>query len=82
MSQGSDANYNNSPVPISTTITINKGTPTLSITGTTLSMVVGSTATVSALSVPPLVGGVSTWAVLHIVSYQEVVVQRSTAVQG
>ena len=58
VSQGSDANYN-SPVPISTTITINKGTPTLSITSTTLSMVVGSTATVSALSVPPLVGGVS-----------------------
>ncbi|MFN8407221.1 MAG: hypothetical protein U0X71_07050 [Sphingobacteriaceae bacterium] len=56
VSQGSDANYN-SPLPISITITINKSTPTLSITSTTLSMSVGSTATVSAVSTPPLVGG-------------------------
>jgi hypothetical protein len=47
--------------PISSTgqVTIGKGTPTLSITSTTLTMVVGSTATVSAQSIPPFVGGVS-----------------------
>ncbi|MFN8407217.1 MAG: hypothetical protein U0X71_07030 [Sphingobacteriaceae bacterium] len=40
-------NYN-SALPISITITIGKGTPTLSIhRSTTLSMAVGSTATVS-----------------------------------
>ncbi|MFN8407225.1 MAG: hypothetical protein U0X71_07070, partial [Sphingobacteriaceae bacterium] len=42
-----------------TTIVIGKGTPTLSISSTTLAMTVGSTATLSSISTPPLVGGVS-----------------------
>ena len=57
-----------SPVSVTAQVIIGKGTPTLSITSTTSTMVVGSTATVSALSVPPMVGGVmSTESVIYTI---------------